>query len=469
MKTFSAILAAAALAYVAAECPNACSGNGICGANDACTCFDNYMGGDCSQRVCTYGLAFVDTPLGDLNHDGVVDVNSYAMSGRSNMYEYEQWTGAHAYTECSGKGMCNRDSGECECFDGFTGSACQRTTCPNDCSGHGQCYTLREVARGSNRDSDVTGRNFREISVDYGKSTYSGVLGSFDYDLWDADKNQACVCDPGFFGPDCSLRECPRGDDPLTNSDKHCGGSACQNNVHYYNIIYSKDANGVYSMDTTVQFRYKPANTYVGLLGTVLSQKLVLKPGLTGDDYAELVEAALHTFPNNELGGVRVTCDMLREAGNAGQCDEVPTLGVSEIAVIVLKVDYTKGPEGSIQNTVELPEVLLWAVDGGMDGSYTDMDVVAMTGVDPNDYYNMNVPTGVTARTGVSMSWSPGSFDDAVKLATAMGTGLPTPTTGNKEMAPCSNRGLCDYATGQCQCFAGYSREDCSVQAALAM
>lgn len=31
------------------ECPNACSLNGRCGANDACICFQNFMGGDCSQ------------------------------------------------------------------------------------------------------------------------------------------------------------------------------------------------------------------------------------------------------------------------------------------------------------------------------------------------------------------------------------------------------------------------------------
>ena len=34
--------------------------------------------------------------------------------------------------------------------------------------------------------------------------------------IWDADKLQGCLCDPGFAGYDCSLRECPSGDDPLT-------------------------------------------------------------------------------------------------------------------------------------------------------------------------------------------------------------------------------------------------------------
>ena len=41
--------------------------------------------------------------------------------------------------ECSDAGICDRDTGACTCFDGYDGSACQRSACPNDCSGHGQC------------------------------------------------------------------------------------------------------------------------------------------------------------------------------------------------------------------------------------------------------------------------------------------------------------------------------------------
>jgi hypothetical protein len=32
---------------------------------------------------------------------------------------------AHYYMECSNKGMCDRDSGLCECFGGYDGSSCQ--------------------------------------------------------------------------------------------------------------------------------------------------------------------------------------------------------------------------------------------------------------------------------------------------------------------------------------------------------
>lgn len=36
------------------------------------------------------------------------------------------------------------------------------------------------------------------------------------WQVWDSAKLHTCVCDTGYYGFDCSLRNCPRGDDPLT-------------------------------------------------------------------------------------------------------------------------------------------------------------------------------------------------------------------------------------------------------------
>ena len=43
---------------------------------------------------------------------------------------------------------------------------------------------------------------------------------------WDAQRAQGCKCDAGYRGPDCSLKECPSGDDTL---EGHGGskGRAC--------------------------------------------------------------------------------------------------------------------------------------------------------------------------------------------------------------------------------------------------
>jgi len=177
---FSKVLAASAAAAAffaspaAAHCPNACSGHGSCGASDVCGCWPDWTGADCSQRVCPFDIAWSDTPL--------------------------QTDTAHKYAECSNKGVCDRETGECQCFEGYEGKACQRTVCPNGCSGHGVCYTLAEAAREGN--------------------PRVGGSPQGSYSLWDASKVQLCKCDGGWEGVDCSQRMCPMGNDPLTCADR---------------------------------------------------------------------------------------------------------------------------------------------------------------------------------------------------------------------------------------------------------
>ena len=202
-------LTLAMLAGVSAECPNACSGHGSCGAYDQCSCYPNWQAADCSEMTCAFGLAHVDTPKGDL------DMSASALSGPtttlitgSTVYPYgttEQFpnpvdsTGklldntAHYYMECSNKGICDRKSGECECFDGYAGSFCQRADCPNACSGHGTCETIAELAEDA--DDNI-------------------------YALWDKDMTMGCSCDPGYSGADCSSRMCKYGIDPLYIDDE---------------------------------------------------------------------------------------------------------------------------------------------------------------------------------------------------------------------------------------------------------
>jgi hypothetical protein len=94
----------------------------------------------------------------------------------------------HPLVECSNRGVCDRDQGECVCYANFEGVACERSSCPNDCSGTGICYTQKQLA-------DEAGRVYRTP--------------------WDAYKITGCLCDFGFRGPDCSRVECPSGPDVL--------------------------------------------------------------------------------------------------------------------------------------------------------------------------------------------------------------------------------------------------------------
>jgi hypothetical protein len=124
LSLFSVAFSVGMVAVSAKSCPQACSGRGRCIVDTAagiigkCECQDGYMGGDCSLRTCPIGdHAWADEAI------GVED--------------------AHNRAECSNRGICDRLTGTCKCQPNFSGIACSRLSCPDDCSGRGSCRTMR--------------------------------------------------------------------------------------------------------------------------------------------------------------------------------------------------------------------------------------------------------------------------------------------------------------------------------------
>lgn len=166
------------------SCPGAaleCSGHGTCSGSPTykCTCYDGWRGGDCSEATCPLGKAWFDTP------------------SAPNV--------AHALTECSNKGKCNRVSGQCECQSMFEGEACNRMTCPGSkagggtCSGHGRCLSMTQLAASAKPNGDPDPQL-------YGRNPGNGAA-------WDGKSAYGCLCDAGYTGYDCSERTCPLGND----------------------------------------------------------------------------------------------------------------------------------------------------------------------------------------------------------------------------------------------------------------
>ncbi|CAM9227933.1 unnamed protein product [Chrysoparadoxa australica] len=187
----------------AGACTNDCSGHGVCtSSTETCTCYEGwgadsdislYKAADCSARACPSGKAWADVP--------------------------SSATTAHAEAECSNMGLCDRTTGLCACFSGFEGGACERSSCLNDCSGHGRCVDMKTMA------------TMTEALPLSAATTYEG---SESTTTWDQEKIYGCVCDsswttglgsgetqePEWFGPDCSLRHCPSADNPDTAADE---------------------------------------------------------------------------------------------------------------------------------------------------------------------------------------------------------------------------------------------------------
>jgi hypothetical protein len=161
-----------------------------------CRCYDGWGGPTCALRTCASGPAWVGYGAG-----GADDVHGLP-------------------AECSGVGSCNRKTGVCACPAGFVGTACQTLGCPGQgtaCSGKGRCVTMAEAAAEGNAEG--------LSELPHASSTYSG---------WDATRVMGCVCDAGWSGPDCSVKRCPVGADPLVPAvpavqalSCHCPNGPC--------------------------------------------------------------------------------------------------------------------------------------------------------------------------------------------------------------------------------------------------
>lgn len=239
MKLSLALALATSVGYASALCPNSCSGHGECSANDECTCQNSFTGNDCSARECPSYTAWVVTSQGDVNSDGDqydATTHSDAITA-SNLPTYfrhygkgtgifESWPAvkndihkdkdeAHYPMECANQGLCDYKTGLCQCFEGYEGVSCRRSACPNSCSNAGVCRTISQIGKHFLTHTKATfAANADPATAE--PTAITTETGPVTYKFWDKDMSQACVCDAGYGGADCSERQCAMGDDPLT-------------------------------------------------------------------------------------------------------------------------------------------------------------------------------------------------------------------------------------------------------------
>jgi hypothetical protein len=210
---------------------NHCNNHGKCDyCTSRCICDDGYgspldlyyandtntFPADCSGRICPRGIA----TFASFAYTNRTDFPSV----RNSSFYHGNLEGGnpHRLIECANNGICNRQTGQCQCFRGFTGAACERRICVDNCNHRGVCLSMQRLALHPEALPLSTARN------KYAVYNASGALKTFR--TWDAEVNHACVCDSSwsvglgrgqvqqaeFFGPACEFRHCPSGDDPST-------------------------------------------------------------------------------------------------------------------------------------------------------------------------------------------------------------------------------------------------------------
>jgi hypothetical protein len=538
MNSLRLVAVGALVGQAAARCNNDCNQHGICNSGSTCECERGFVGNDCAERLCYFGEAFIDSPLGDLNANQAVDVDMqvhYLFSNAPVGEQYDphyglarddntaEWDEGHFYRECSNKGTCNRATGECECFPGFEGAGCTRQVCPDDCSGRGQCV--------------------------------STATSNSNYKAWDLKHSQRCECDPAYTGPACSLRKCPVGVDPSSTvyTETSSVWKIDFNNVNqalydaardryapdgpvHWTITYTDEMGDEWTSSAVTT--YYQANC--GTLGTTTdvtatcdsypfhsnpryddaddTQKINVANGaaITGQFYgdsaftfdssfiAEQVNASFAALPNDVGRNIYVwvahvpadhttTSDYLvypsygvPDGGAATQADVCS----SSEAACDHAAAFSEGASLAVNDpSYRFPYFVDFALTAALDA--TDLTTCALghlcvfiklpiskgqqdlvvsyqykTEIRDADvlvgHYSENIGHSgqshlvTVSEVGSNRFWSTNT------------DGTPSISyNSNEELHVCARRGLCDYETGLCECFSGYSGSTCSQRSIL--
>jgi hypothetical protein len=235
------------------------------------------------------------------------------------------------------------------------------------------------------------------------------------YSTWDKSKIQACVCDPYYEGTDCSLRQCPRGDNILTLDQI----STVQELAIWDNAASTSFPTGKYTLTFTDLYG-----------GEWTTRPLTLPP--TSTFHAE-VEAALKQLPNSVVESVTCINDV---DGDTNQDNSLVASNANIAAYgYMARCTFTGDQNAGVQNLIKINT-------GGCNRAgctplYTGLD---------------------TSTTGGTRSGVLDVTNNAI---------YSSETSPWKEAKVCSEHGLCDTETGLCECFSGYFDEDCSKQTVL--
>lgn len=471
MKLVAIVVLASALGFASASCPSNCNGHGVCGEYDLCHCYANWQGLSCADRVCPYGKAWIDSPF----HQ-----SAQAHTG----WDHESGVGAHDYAECSNRGDCDRKTGECSCYDGYTGQGCRKSVCQNDCSGHGQCLYIDEMGEDTRQDQ----------LEDFAFLYHTEGSGAMDvrYDGWDDKASMGCVCDAGYEGLDCSSMKCPRGDDPLTKQD--AAGDAQVAEIQTITIkagLGNDNLAGSYTLTytdlygskwTTRPLRVRKTEAYATpdtAAWTASTRTLLLTHGsgnfngfLAGDrisivsdatDVGPLGTTALEGWIASIETATSSVATIHLYSSAAGDATAAALTGTVTMNHADHRVEHMK------EALMTLPDNVIEDISVNYEGTFSSkLNTYTVTFVSPHNSGDQHMLQCNAA--GCDVDGCQPRFEGLSDTGTTNNspTCVVTETRkGTSEAATCSNRGNCDGSTGQCECFEGFSGVDCGLQTIL--
>mmetsp|Transcript_20841 Transcript_20841/g.63443 ORF Transcript_20841/g.63443 Transcript_20841/m.63443 type:complete len:684 (-) Transcript_20841:2166-4217(-) len=410
-----------------------CNGHGKCNTDSVCECYENWEGASCEHRSCPTAPAWFDVA-------SATDT-------------------AHGDAECSNRGVCDHETGQCDCQKGFTGAACQRLTCMNDCNFNGDCISLRNLA----------------------KTTYNSDSEQFNYDLWDADGVMGCKCTTGKSGADCSVADCPTGDDPLTTTDSNNAAQVnekqilrCTANGGSFSLAYK----GYFSPDISHDDTAADVETKLELINDLIDVTVTFSHGaaVCSTSVINIVEITFeqnfgpqpkltsYTASLSVGGSVTVSADGATPLNDQD--------GVQHMSVKGTKEDDVCASRGACDSS--LGYCICFETNGDSYGSSNGYGAAGDRGDCGYALTTISSCPGEVAcnghgacdtntwRCSCAQGWMSG--DCSIRQCPKGNSWFSYPSGNNEghdERVECSDRGTCDRSTGLCSCDAPYSGAAC--------
>lgn len=347
--------------------------------------------------------------------------------------------------DCSGHGEC--DCGFCQCYDNWgVGEAhdtgdCSDRVCPyelafadqpyagerrnyRECAGNGICDRTRGECecfdgyegKSCNRatcPNDCSGhgrcRFLGEMSIgateyDLGHDSHTRSEPLFEYAGYDLNYLRGCHCDAEYIGADCSQRMCPFSRDAMDRKENQLRDDNI--NVQRIRITHEGDMDLVSGNTFALVFRSRLNETYTTI-------PIVFNPSEPGT-MASHIKDALLALPRQVVSDIQVHADDNYVAGS-----DTPDTFTANITFI------GQGNQG-FQHLIEFENVPCAA---GCTPQLTGLNLYPTTGL---------ASASFTANITEIIAGDLGSYE-------------------------CGRRGKCDYETGVCECFSGFTGEFCGI------
>lgn len=300
------------------------------------------------------------------------------------------------------------------------------------------------------------------------------VNPTIDYENWDADRIQGCLCDYGWSGYDCSLKICPKGRDPADPSTVYAKEEIlylqCQADAGYFSIMLLGKFTDPIPFDADPGF-LRRALQMVPNVGKVLISipaSSDRSPQICGS--SSPVTSSIRFL--NHFGNLPPILVSRNVSATRSSPLAFPLQLSSSSPILRMKTTYT----------LTCPSCI--SCSGSIFLSYktsisTAIDVTASNGTglisraifSLSDLYKTNWPdfhftvrySGASNRICNSGSSTTVAIDLFSTIGNIEGLGLIdasfssgnitlSSNNGNGSLFECSNQGICDHNTGICSC-----------------